>query len=334
MKIVVTGGAGFMGSNFIHYLLRTYPDYRVINFDKLTYAGNLENLSDIDQDPRYEFVKGDIADPRAVRAVLAKGPDAIVNFAAESHVDRSVHDPKGFITTDVLGTYELLEAARQHGIKRYVQISTDEVYGAVHEGRSTEQSPMAPRSPYSAAKASADHLVEAYVATYGLPAMITRSVNNFGPYQYPEKLFPLFITNLIEGKKVPVYGDGKQVREWIYVEDHSRAVDAVLHRGRTGEIYNIGTGENHENIEITRLLLQALALHEDRIEHVKDRPGHDTRYALDSTKLRAELTWSPETTFSDGIQQTVAWYQANASWWQRIKSGAYREYYERQYGQR
>lgn len=333
MKVLVTGGAGFMGSNFIHYLLRTYPDYRVINFDKLTYAGNLENLTDVEHDPRYEFVKGDIADPPAVQAALARHPDAIVNFAAESHVDRSVHDPKGFITTDVLGTYELLEAARQYGIKRYVQISTDEVYGAVHEGRSTERSPIAPRSPYSAAKASADHLVEAYVATYQLPALITRSVNNYGPYQYPEKLFPLFITNLLEGKKIPVYGDGKQVREWIYVEDHSRAVAAILHHGRVGEIYNIGTGENHENIEITRLLLNALGAGADRIEHVTDRPGHDVRYALDSTKLRTELSWSPETSFVEGVQKTVAWYRAHTAWWQRIKSGAYRDYYERQYGQ-
>lgn len=334
MKVLVTGGAGFMGSNFIRHLLTTYPEYQIINFDALTYAGNLENLADVEQNPRYRFIKGDITDHRAVEAVVRTRPDAVINYAAETHVDRSILGPKGFILTDVLGTYELLESCRRHRIARYVQISTDEVYGSIARGRTAEDAPLEPRSPYSASKAGGDHLVRAYFTTYGLPTILTRACNNYGPYQYPEKFVPLFITNLIEGKKVPVYGDGKQIREWIYVTDHCRAIDAILHHGKPGEVYNIGTGENRANIEITRKLLQAFGKDETSIEYVKDRPGHDLRYALDSTKLRRELGWQPQVSFDEGLQRTIEWYRDHTTWWQRIKSGEFAKYYERQYGQR
>jgi dTDP-glucose 4,6-dehydratase len=334
MKLLVTGGLGFMGSDFIRYILDTYPDYEVTNLDKQTYAGNPENVIGYDQNPRYSFVHGDIADVTAVQqAMTIRGekPDAIINFAAETHVDRSIQNPEAFLQTAVMGTYRLLEAAKNNGVARYIQISTDEVFGEIEEGGFTEQSPINPRSPYSAAKAAGDLLVSSYATTYGLPAIVTHCCNNFGTHHYPEKLIPLTITNLLEGKKVPVYGDGKQVREWIYVRDHSKAVNFILHNGTAGEVYNIGTGNEKENIETVRAILAALQLNEDRIEYIKDRPGHDRRYAIDSSKLRA-LGWKPEHTFEQGLQETVQWFKSNEAWWKKIKSGEYLAYYEKQYG--
>lgn len=335
MKILVTGGLGFMGSDFIRYILDTYPDYEVINLDKQTYAGNPENLKGYDQNSRYTYVHGDIADAADVAAAMtARGtvPDAIINFAAETHVDRSIQNPEAFLRTAVLGTYQLLEAAKKAGVKRYVQISTDEVFGEIEQGGFTEESPIQPRSPYSAAKASGDLLVASYVTTYQFPAIVTHCCNNFGTHHYPEKLIPLAITNLLEDKNVPVYGDGKQVREWIYVRDHSKAVDFVLHHGQAGEVYNIGTGNEKQNIETVKAILAELGLGEDRIEYIKDRPGHDRRYAIDSSKLRA-LGWKPEYTFEQGLKETVQWFKDNQDWWKKIKSGEYAAYYEKQYGQ-
>lgn len=332
MKILVTGGAGFMGSNFIRYLLRRYPDYQVINLDKLTYAGNLENLRDVEAEfgDRYRFVRGDIASAGTVRSV-AKGVDAIINYAAETHVDRSIMTPKAFILTDVLGTYILLEVAKRYQVGLYLQIGTDEVYGSIEEGAFTEESPFAPNSPYSASKAGADHLVRAYGQTYGLPTIVTHSCNFIGPYQYPEKLIPLFITNLIEGKKVPVYGDGRNVREWIFTDDHCAAVDLLLHQGKAGEAYNIGTGEERTNLETTHAILRELGRDERWIEYVKDRPGHDRRYALDADKLR-DLGWRSRYTFEEAIRATVRWYIENEAWWRRLKDGSYLDYYRKQYG--
>lgn len=332
MKILITGGAGFMGSNFIRHLLRKYPDYHVINLDKLTYAGNLENLKDVERDfgDRYRFVRGDIASIKAVRAVV-KGVDVIVNYAAETHVDRSILSPKAFIWTDILGTYTLLEAAKKYRVSRYLQIGTDEVYGSIEEGTFTEESAFDPSSPYSASKAGGDHLVRAYYKTYGLATMVTHSCNFMGPYQYPEKLIPLFITNLIEGKKVPVYGGGLNVREWIYTHDHCTAIDVLLHQGRPGESYNIGTEQERTNHETTRAILRELDRDEDWIEYVRDRPGHDRRYALSSAKLRA-LGWRPRYTFEEAIRETVRWYVENEAWWKRLKDGSYLEYYRNQYG--
>ncbi|MBI2875323.1 MAG: dTDP-glucose 4,6-dehydratase [Candidatus Tectomicrobia bacterium] len=334
MKLLVTGGAGFMGSNFIRYLLRKYPDYRVVNVDKLTYAGNLENLRDIEADfgDRYQFVRGDIASAITVQTV-AKGVDAIINYAAETHVDRSILNPKAFILTDVVGTYTLLEAARHYQVGLYLQIGTDEVYGSIETGAFTEESPFAPNSPYSASKAGADHLVRAYYQTYGLPAIVTHSCNFMGPYQYPEKLIPLFITNLIEGKKVPVYGDGRNVREWIFTEDHCAAVDLLLHQGKAGETYNIGTCEERTNLETTHAILRELGRDEGWIEYVHDRPGHDRRYALDVSKLRG-LGWRPCCLFEEAIRATVRWYVENEAWWRRLKDGSYLQYYRQQYGRR
>lgn len=321
-----------MGSNFIRYLLRKYPDYHVINLDKLTYAGNLENLKDVERDfgPRYRFVRGDIASIKAVRAVV-KGVDVIVNYAAETHVDRSILSPKAFIWTDILGTYTLLEAARKYRVSRYLQIGTDEVYGSIEEGTFTEESSFDPSSPYSASKAGGDHLVRAYYKTYGLATIVTHSCNFMGPYQYPEKLIPLFITNLIEGKKVPVYGEGLNVREWIYTHDHCTAIDVLLHQGRPGESYNIGTEQERTNHETIRAILRELDRDEDWIEYVRDRPGHDRRYALSSAKLRA-LGWRPRYTFEEAIRETVRWYVENEAWWKRLKDGSYLEYYRKQYG--
>lgn len=332
MKILVTGGCGFVGSNFIRFQLATHPDVRIVNLDKLTYAGNPANLADVQNDPRYRFVKGDIADAAVVDAILAEGGfDAVVNYAAETHVDRSIMDPKAFLTTAVFGTFTLLEAVRKFSIPRFVQISTDEVYGAVMEGESDESSPFEPRSPYSAAKAASDHLASSYWHTYQTPVILTHASNMYGPCHYPEKLIPLFITNLLEGKKVPVYGDGMQVREWLHAEDHARAVDAVLARGVSGESYNVGTGERMPNIEITKTLLALLGKDESSIEHVKDRAGHDRRYALNSDKIRRELGWAPTITFADGLARTVEWYKANEAWWKPIKSGEFQKYYEAQY---
>lgn len=323
-----------MASDFIRHMLDTYPDYEIINLDKMTYAGNPENLVGYDQNPRYTFIKGDIADASAVSKAMTAGEgkvDAIINFAAETHVDRSIQNPEAFLQTAVMGTYRLLEAAKENQTSYYIQISTDEVFGEIEEGGFTENSPINPRSPYSAAKAAGDLLVASYGNTYGLPVMVTHCCNNFGTHHYPEKLIPLTITNLLEGKNVPVYGDGKQVREWIYARDHSKAVDFILHKGMPGEVYNIGTGYEKENIETVKAILAELGLGEDRIEYVKDRPGHDRRYAIDSSKLRS-LGWQPEHTFEQGLKETVHWFLENKEWWQKIKSGDYLEYYKKQYG--
>ncbi len=334
MKILITGGSGFMGSNFIHYMLTAYPDVSILNVDKLTYAGNPENVKDLERNERYSFRKADIADRPTITALVREfQPDVIINYAAETHVDRSILDPEAFIRTDIIGTYNLLEAVREHSIPRYIQISTDEVFGSVVEGESTEESPFDPSSPYSASKAGADHLVRAYYRTFETPVIVTHACNNYGPYQYPEKLIPLFITNLLEGKMVPVYGSGSNIREWIYVLDHARAVDCILRQGEEGAVYNIGTGERKTNMEITHALLQLLGKDENSIEYVVDRPGHDLRYALDSTKLR-QLGWKPEFTFSDGLKETVAWYREHDAWWKKIKSGEYLQYYKKQYRER
>ncbi|MBI4089766.1 MAG: dTDP-glucose 4,6-dehydratase [Candidatus Kerfeldbacteria bacterium] len=333
MRILLTGGAGFMGSNMVRFLLNKYADAEVVNLDKLTYAGNLDNLKDIVGHPHYSFVKGDIADETAVENVFRQHrPEIILNYAAETHVDRSIHDPRAFIQTDVLGTFTLLEASKRHGVKRFVQISTDEVFGSMTEGLFSETTPFDPSSPYSASKAGADHLVRAYWRTYQLPTIVTHSVNFFGPYENPEKLIPLFVTNLLEGKKVPVYGDGQQVREWIYVPDHCLAIDTIISTGVPGEVYNIGTGDRLANIEVTRKILKLLSMGEDMIEYVKDRPGHDARYAIDSSKLRTELGWQPTRSFDQGLASTVRWYRDNEWWWKKIKAGSFREYYQRQYG--
>jgi len=332
--ILVTGGCGFIGSNFVRYTLRN-SDYRVINVDKLTYAGNLENLSDIADHPTYEFVKGDIADKALIDGLASKGIDAIINFAAESHVDRSIEDSRVFIETNVLGTQVLLEASRNYGISRFIQISTDEVYGSLGStGAFTETSPLAPNSPYSASKTAADLLVRAYHKTYGLPCIITRCSNNYGPYQFPEKLIPLMISNALEGEPLPVYGDGMNVRDWIYVEDHCRAIDVIMHKGREGEVYNIGGNNEVPNIEIVQIILKRLGKPESLIKFVEDRPGHDRRYAMDSTKLRNELEWNTIYSFDQAMDLTIRWYIENQAWWKQIKSGEYLKYYERMYGHR
>jgi len=331
LKILVTGGAGFIGSNFIHYILKKYPNDRIINLDKLTYCGNLENLKDVENNPRYKFIRGDICDSAAVNNLVAREkPEAIINFAAQTHVDRSILDPFEFVKTNVLGVHVLLEAARKYNIKKYVQISTDEVYGSVKKGKSKETDNLDPSSPYSAAKTSADLLTLSYFKSFGLPVLITRSSNNYGFYQYPEKLIPLFITNLLENKKVPVYGAGKNVRDWLYVLDNCSGIDLVLRKGKIGEIYNIGGDCEKENIEITKIILRALGKTEQSIEYVKDRPAHDLRYALDSSKIK-KLGWRPKYKFEKAIQETIKWYEENQDWWKRIKGGEYLEYYKRQY---
>jgi len=329
MRIVVTGGAGFIGSNFVRHQLQTYDDVEVVDLDKLTYAGNLENLRDVEDDPRYSFVHGDICDAAVVRSALA-GADAVVNFAAETHVDRSISDPQDFIRTDVLGTHTLLEAVRELGVGRYLQISTDEVYGSIAEGSFSEDSDLDPSSPYSASKAGADLLVLAYHRTFGTPVVITRSSNNYGAFQYPEKIVPLFISNALDDQPLPVYGDGRNVRDWLYVEDNCAAIDLVLRQGEPGNVYNVGGGNEVENLDLTRRILELLAKDAGLIRYVADRPGHDRRYAVDCTKLRA-LGWAPRTSFDDGLAATVAWYRDNRRWWERLKSGEWRAYYERQY---
>lgn len=332
--ILVTGGCGFIGSNFVRYLLQSH-DYKIINVDKLTYAGNLENLSDTSDHPNYEFVRGDIADKALIEGLASKGVDAVVNFAAESHVDRSIEDPRVFIETNVLGTQVLLEAARKYGILRFVQISTDEVYGSLGpRGSFTETSSLAPNSPYSASKTAADLLVRAYYKTYGLATIITRCSNNYGPYQFPEKLIPLMITNALENKPLPVYGDGMNVRDWIHVEDHCKAIDLIMHRGREGEVYNIGGNNELPNIEIVKIILKRLNKPESLIKFVEDRPGHDLRYAIDSDKLRDELGWDVMYPFEQGIDLTVRWYVEHQDWWEKIKTGEYLSYYEKMYGHR
>lgn len=335
MKILVTGGAGFIGSNFIRYLLNHHPAHTIINIDKLTYAGNLDNLKDVEGNHRYFFVRGDIADSECVTKIIDDGVDVIVNFAAESHVDRSIEDAGIFLKTNVLGTQVLLEAGRRKGIKRFIQVSTDEVYGSLGpEGSFTEDSPLKPNSPYAASKTAADLLVRAYYKTFGFPGIITRCSNNYGPYQFPEKLIPLFITNALAQEPLPLYGDGLNIRDWIQVEDHCRAIDLILHQGAIGEIYNIGGGAEKTNLELTRIILKKLNRPETLIRYVKDRPGHDRRYAIDPGKLKRELGWKPLYTFERGIEETIRWYGENRWWWEKIKSGEYREYYQRMYGKR
>lgn len=334
-NFLVTGGAGFIGANFVIYMLEKYPEYNIIVYDKLTYAGNLDNLLAVSDEPRYHFVKGDICDPDTVANTIEKYEiDTIVNFAAETHVDRSIMDPDAFIKTDVYGTYVLLEAARKFGLERYHQISTDEVYGHVPHGHSSlETDNVEPRSPYSASKAGGDLMAIAYYITYGLPVTITRGANNIGPFQYPEKVVPLFATNAIDGELLPLYGDGKQMRDYQYVVDHCEAIDLVLHKGKYGESYNVGTGQEMENIAMVEILLEALDKPWSLVKHVRDRPGHDRRYSINTTKIR-ELGWEPRHTPREAIIKTAQWYQNNEWWWRKIKSGEYKKFYEAQYGDR
>jgi dTDP-glucose 4,6-dehydratase len=336
--LIVTGGAGFIGSNFLHTLRAARPPWRIVNLDALTYAGNLENLSEIERDPGYVFVQGDITLRDDVeRAFDAArdlgGPVSVVHFAAESHVDRSIHSGLPFVRTNVLGTQVLIDAARARGVERFVHVSTDEVYGSLGAtGSFTEETPLAPNSPYSASKAASDLLVRAAVHTFGFPGLITRCSNNYGPYQFPEKLIPLMIANASAGKPLPVYGDGKNVRDWLYVVDHCEAILAVLEKGRVGEVYNIGGNNEFPNLEIVRRILGALGRPESLIQFVKDRPGHDRRYAIDASKIASELGWKPRFGFEQALPLTIEWYRANATWLQRVTSGAYRDYYARQYG--
>ena len=322
MKLLVTGGAGFIGSNFILYWLSHHPADSIVNLDKLTYAGNLENLRSVENNPRYSFIHGDICDPETVKSAI-QGADIVVHFAAESHVDRSITDPSPFVKTNVLGTQVLLDASMTGNIKRFHHISTDEVFGSLDlesSGKFSERTPYDPRSPYSASKAGSDHLVRAYFHTFGLPVTITNCSNNFGPYQYPEKLIPLAITNILEGKKVPVYGDGKNVRDWLYVEDHCRAIDAVLTKGTVGETYCIGgMTRDINNLEVVKLILNYMGKDESSIEFVKDRPGHDRRYAMDYQKIHEALGWSPKHQFEEWLKNTIEWYKTNESWWRRLK---------------
>ncbi len=329
-KYLVTGGAGFIGSNFIHYLLQKYGKaVEIINLDKLTYAGNLDNLKGVADQPNYRFVKGDICDAKMVNE-LVPGVDIIVNFAAESHVDRSIGAPDDFIKTDIYGAFVLLEAARKHGVKRFIQISTDEVYGSILDGSFKETDVLEPSSPYSASKAGADRLAYSYFVTYGLPVIITRCSNNYGPYQYPEKLIPLFVTNALDDKSLPIYGDGKNVRDWIYVMDHCDAIDFLLSRGQNGQVYNIGAGNERTNLEITSRILHTLDKPETLMTYVPDRLGHDRRYSVDTSKLR-KLGWAPKHQFDEALAHTIRWYRDNRWWWERLKSGEYLEYYKRNY---
>ncbi len=334
MRLLVTGGAGFIGANFVRLALAERWAERVVVFDLLTYAGNLDNLAGLEADRRYRFVQGDIADPAAVDRLLAEaGPfDAVINLAAESHVDRSIEDASRFIRTNVAGTQILLDAARRHGIGRFLQVSTDEVYGSLGaEGRFTETSPLAPNSPYAASKAAADLVCRAYCGTYGLPVIITRCSNNYGPYQFPEKLIPLFVTNALAGEPLPVYGDGLQVRDWIHVEDHCRGLWAALTRGRPGEVYNFGGDGERTNLELTRMILEHLGRPMSLITHVRDRQNHDRRYAIDWSKARAELDWKPRHSLATGLPATIDWYRTNERWWRNVKNGSYRRDYERLY---
>lgn len=333
--ILVTGGAGFIGSAFVRHLLATYPDYTVVVLDKLTYAGNLDNLLPVYNAPNYHFERGDIADRDTVRHVLETYEvDTIVNFAAESHVDRSILEPDAFIQTDVVGTYILLDTARQLGIERLHHVSTDEVYGSIASGFFKEGDPLEPNSPYAASKAGGEMMVRAYNVTYGMHTTVTRGSNTFGPYQYPEKLAPFFITEALDDRPLPLYGDGLQVRDWLYVEDHCEAIDTVLHRGKPGAIYNVGGEHELPNLAVTRFILQALGKPDSLIRHVADRPGHDRRYALTNDLIRAELGWSPRHQFDDAMAATVQWYTDNEWWWRKIKTGEYLEYYKRQYADR
>ncbi|MBA3047883.1 dTDP-glucose 4,6-dehydratase [Patescibacteria group bacterium] len=331
MKLLITGGAGFIGSNFIHYWLKKYPDDNIINLDVLTYAGNLENLADVADSKNYQFVKGNICDEKLVDG-LAKNIDLIAHFAAETHVDRSVMDSGDFIKTNVEGTRVLLDAAKKNNV-RFHHISTDEVFGSLgpNEPSFNEKTPYDPRSPYSALKAAADHLVRSYYHTHKLPITISNCTNNYGPYQFPEKLLPLFITNLLEGKKVPIYGNGQNIRDWIHVDDHNAGVDMIIKKGRIGETYCLGGNNELTNIELTKKILELMGKGEEMIKYVKDRPGHDLRYAMDISKAKRELGWEPKIKFEDGLAKTIEWYKNNKDWWKKIKSGEYNEYYKKQY---
>src|SRR5712671_6856369 len=335
LKLLVTGGAGFIGSNFIRYLLTSRRDIQIVNFDQLTYAGNPESLSDMASDPRYDFVRGDISDREAVFDVFKRGFDALVNFAAETHVDRSIEDASPFLRTNVSGSQCLLEAARASKLPRFVHISTDEVYGSAPDGASfSEETILDPRSPYAASKASADHFVTAYANTYGVSAIILRCTNNYGPFQFPEKLIPLIIANAQEDKRLPIYGDGMQERDWLFVEDYCRAITIALENGETGEIYNVSAGTPQPNLKIVKTILKHLGKPETLMQHIQDRPGHDRRYALDSSKIRRELGWQPQVSFDDGIRRTIDWYCCNTSWLEHARSGEYRNYYHRHYTNR
>lgn len=335
MKVLITGGAGFIGSNFVIYMLDKYPDYQIINLDSLTYAGNLENLKAVDTNPNYMFVKGSISDSSFINQLFQTGIDIVVNFAAESHVDRSITSPGIFVVTNVMGTQVLLDAAKKYNIKKFIQVSTDEVYGSLGvTGLFTEGTPLSPNSPYSASKAGGDLLVRAYHETYGLPINITRCSNNYGPYQFPEKLIPLIIANALNDQALPVYGDGLNIRDWLYVEDHCSAIDLVLHNGVNGEVYNIGGNNERTNMQIVRTILEELNKPESLIQFVQDRLGHDRRYGIDATKITNELGWRPKSPFEIGMPKTIRWYLENQSWWKRIQSGEYKNYYAKQYGSR
>ncbi|AWV36040.1 dTDP-glucose 4,6-dehydratase [Paenibacillus odorifer] len=335
MKLLVTGGAGFIGSNFVLYMLQQHPDYEIVNVDALTYAGNLENLKAIENNPNYTFVKADITDVTAMDELISQGVDVVVNFAAESHVDRSILEPEVFVKTNVLGTQVLLDAAKKYSITKFVQVSTDEVYGSLGAtGLFTEETPLAPNSPYSASKAGGDLLVRAYHETFGLPVNITRCSNNYGPYQFPEKLIPLMISRALADQALPVYGDGMNIRDWLYVEDHCSAIDLVIHKGVNGEVYNIGGNNERTNVHIVNTVLQELGKPDSLITYVQDRPGHDRRYGIDPTKIMNELGWKPKHTFETGIKETIQWYLNNREWWTRIQSGEYQKYAEQQYGDR
>ena len=332
MKLLITGGAGFIGSNFIHYILGKYPDYKIVNLDKLTYCGNLDNLKEVEDNPNYKFIKGDICDREKVAEIFEEEkPDFVVNFAAETHVDRSILDPHSFTETNVLGTHILLETAKKFGIEKFLHISTDETYGSVENGKFKEEDILMPNSPYSASKASADLLARSYFKTFSLPVIITRSSNNYGPYQFPEKVIPLFISNILEGKKVPLYGTGKNVRDWIFVLDNCEGIDAVLRNGKIGEIYNIGGGNEKTNLELTKIILAELGKDESQIEYVEDRLGHDFRYALDIEKVK-KIGWEPKHSFEEAMKKTINWYLENKDWWKKLKQKEFDEYYEKQYG--
>ena len=330
MRLLVTGGAGFIGSNYVRYVLREHPEDSVLNLDKLTYAGNLENLREVESDARYAFVRGDICDERAVEGAMAR-VEAVVNLAAESHVDRSILSAGSFVDTDIKGLYILLEAARKQGIERFLHVSTDEVYGSIEQGSFAEEGPFHPSSPYAASKAGAELLGWAYAHTFDYPILVTRGSNTYGPYQYPEKVIPLFITNAIDDHPLPLYGDGLNVRDWLYVEDHCRGIDLVLREGIPAQAYNLGADQERTNLEVTRRILALLGKGEDLIEPVADRPGHDRRYSLNSAKAKA-LGWTPRVGFEDGLAQTVGWYRQNEAWWRRLKDESYMEYYRRMYG--
>ncbi|WP_315793754.1 dTDP-glucose 4,6-dehydratase [Paenibacillus sp. BIC5C1] len=335
MKLLVTGGAGFIGSNFVMYMLDQHPDYEIINVDALTYAGNLENLKSLESNARHTFVKADITDAAEMDRLIGQNVDVVVNFAAESHVDRSILEPDVFVRTNVNGTQALLEAARKHNIAKFVQVSTDEVYGSLGPtGLFTEETPLQPNSPYSASKAGGDLLVRAYHETFGLPVNITRCSNNYGPYQFPEKLIPLMISRALADEALPVYGDGLNIRDWLYVEDHCSAIDLVIHQGINGEVYNIGGNNERTNVHIVKTILEQLGKPESLIKYVQDRPGHDRRYGIDPAKTMSELGWKPKHTFETGIKETIQWYLDNKEWWTRIQSGVYQQYYAKQYGSR